>query len=777
MDTKPREKQKKKKTNNQTTKPQRQRKYPLISIMSTIYQSNGRPLSQQALYQQKLRQGVFNSPSKPSVGVNTNASDAAALLAASSDLSVKPSYERLQAAPEAHTAALAAKKGQITAWTRDAVDPHADAAAASAKLKPRAAGPASELGIPTYDKGSVYRQASQNSTYSISSRSAPQKNVSKHGLASSSTASSGFDISKVSRAADKNSSKLLNSRFNPEQDYRSGIPSKPAEFLTEDEEKLAAQSASRSLTFTHGSGYTDSVSSQKRTKTFQAHEVVDATLLAAASAAANERLKSINLTAPANLREQVQVYSKALAAAQKNSEARLKVRSEGLVDLGGGLSLPYAEINKLASLIVQPVLTDLETKAVAQRESDVAQAKLRNELLKKHRLSKEQEIARKQKEKKQREDEKLQRIQDNEAKKTAEDEKYAAYQEERNGEVRAKEEELAALQQQYQTEKEALLAEKQENEDRINEEETRLKAGRKEELDLMQAERDELLKPILEELAIESDKLKQLTDSKNALSSEVESSEKLGEEYEAKIAELKKKLEETNAEIELTTADLNATTAKRETTDKEVEELQASAAAKETSAEEEHKQLDEHMAALETEKQDNIATKAAHKKEILQHIDEKILDEKKINKELPEHLQTDVPEHRFRDVGSLFTVELKVNKPEKAAEKEIKPAAAPTAPIAQTSLAEENRKKGLRSRFSSIKKAFKAPAAAGGSATAATVAKPAVTKKEPVVTSSVKPELTHASSAPSIQNTEATNFDDDLSISQSNTGGVFKEEI
>lgn len=723
---------------------------------------------------------MFNSPSKPSVGVNSNASDAAALLAASSDLTVKPSYERLHVAPEAQTAALAAKREQITAWTRGAVDPQADAAAASAKLKPRAAGPASELGIPTYNKGSVYRQASQNSTYSITSRSTPQKNVSRHGLASTTSASAAFDIGKVSRLADKNSSKLLNSRFNPEQDYRSGIPTQPTEFLTEDEKKLAAQSASHSLTFTHGNGYTDTVSAQKRTNTFQARDVVDATLFAAANAAASERLKSISLGTPANLREQAQVYSKALAAAQKNSEERLKANSEGLIDLGGGLSLPYAEINNLASLIVQPVLADLETKAAAQRESDAAQVKQRNELLKKHRESKEEEIARKEQEEKQREEEKLQRINDHEAKKTTEDDEFAAHQEERLGEVAAQEGELVALQEQHQSEKEALLAEKQENEDRILEEETGLKSGRKEELDQMQAERDELLRPTLEELAIESDKLKQLTDSKTALSGEVDAAEKLGQEYESKIAELKQKLEDTNAEIEATTLNLNETTAKREATDKDVAELQSSAAAKETSANQEHEELDQQLAALETEKEENIATKAAHKKEILEHIDEKILDEKKINKELPEHLQTEIPEHRYRDVGSLFTVELKVNTPVKAVEKEVKPAATPTAAIALTALAE---KKGFRSRISSIKKAFKAPVvasgaagAAGATAAAAAVAKPVEATKA-TVTSAVKPAATRASIAPSIQNTEATNFDDDLSISQSKKGGVFKEEI
>jgi hypothetical protein len=53
------------------------------------YATEGKPLSQTALYQQRLRSGVYSNPGS-NVGVNSNASDTAALLAASPDLTVKP---------------------------------------------------------------------------------------------------------------------------------------------------------------------------------------------------------------------------------------------------------------------------------------------------------------------------------------------------------------------------------------------------------------------------------------------------------------------------------------------------------------------------------------------------------------------------------------------------------------------------------------------------------------------------------------------------------------
>lgn len=744
----------------------------------SIYQRNGQPLSQQALYQQKLRQGVYNSPGRPIVGVNSNASDAAALLAASSDLTVKPSYERLQAAPEAHTAALAAKKETITAWKRGKEDPLADAAAASAKaadVVPRKL----ELGIPaSYDKGSVYKVATSNSTSTMTSRTTPEKSVAKHGLASksSSITSQSLNIGKISQLADKNSLKMINSRFNPEQDYRSGLATQPAEFLTADEEKMAAQSAGRSLTMKHGAGYSDAVFQQKRTKTFQAAEVVDAALLAAASAKATERLNSIQLADPLNLKEQVLIYSKALAAAQKNSEERLKSHKVGMVDLGGGLLLPIGEVDKLASLIVQPVLDDINVKASAQRESDVKKKLKQAELLDLHQKAKVDDFNRKLKEKADRKQAEKERIEANEGRKTQEDELYATYQGERNAEVVSTTQELKDLEDKHAGEKEALLTEKQKNEDEIQEEETGLIGGRKEELEKMQAERDEELKPTLDELEIETGKLKELTDSKNQLESEVESGERMKEEYEAKIVELKEKLEQAKIDIETHTTELEETTTKRETTDKEVGELHTSKATEVETAEKTHGELDDELSKLEKEKEEHIATKASHKKDILLEIDEQVKDEHKINKELPEHLQSEVDEWKFRDTGSLFSVE---KKPVEVVEEKKDEAPKPTVPVkaapVKLDTADATPKKGFRARMSSIKNAFKQPPPAKPTAKAAPATVASTLKKD----EEESKKLESKASANKEKSSEVTNFEDDISIrdDRSKKGGLFKEEI
>lgn len=734
----------------------------------SVYQENGRPLSQQALYQQKLRLGVYNSPGRPIVGVNSNAPDAAALLAASADLTVRPSYERLHVAPDAQTAAAAAKKQSVAAWSRGHTDPSADAAAASALDHPHgsaaAAASAAELGVPEYNRGAVYRAAAGNSTMSMTSRVTPAKAAARHGLAtrSNTITAASLDLGRISQAADRNSSQLLNDRFNPAQDYRSGLVTSG---LSAADERLAAQSAGRSLTMKHGSGYLDSISQQKRTKTFQAADVVDATLLAAASRKANERLNAIALTEPADLRDQAQIYAKALAAAQRNLEQRIAAHKSGMIDMGGGLQMPYAEIDKLAALVVQPVLADLGAKADAQREVDAQQRSKHAELLRLHQKFKIDEFNRRTAEKAQRKTEERERVAANEERKVVEDGKYSEYQEERHAEVAARAAEFTALEEKLAGEREELEAEAQANSDRIDAEATELAAARKAELDEMQAERDEELRPTLDELATESGKLQELTDRKNELQAEVDAGEELKRQHEETLADLRAKLEATATETTETSAALEEATGQRETADKEVEELQATHSSEANAAEEAHRDLDAQLEQLEHEKEENLATKAAHKTAIMLELDDRVKDEHKINKELPSHMQMEVDDSRLRDTGSLFSADEAALKKEVAPakteegpveKKEEVPVVKAAAPVKKVDPAAP--KKGFRSRFTSLKSAFKTPT------------------KEPTAVALAAPAAAPAVKRKSV---EASNYDEDISIKddRSKQGGLFKEEI
>lgn len=642
----------------------------------SVYQTNGRPLSQQALYQQKLRQGVYNNPGKPSVGVSSNASDTAALLAASSDLTVKPSFERPQPAADAQTAALAAKVAEKPSWKREKTDPYADAAAASAKVNP--AGPTKlVLGLPDDYNGaasanSAYSLAQSNSTYSMTNRSTPEKLVSKHGLVSKQTApETPLNIAKITQLASQNSSLLIDKRFNPEQDYRSGINSSKSDSSNGDAGALEAANSVSDM-MKHGSGHTDFVASQKRTQSFQASQVVDAHLLSVATAKANERLSSISQASSQELKQQAQVYSKALTAAQKNSEARLSSYKSGMVDLGGGLSLPISEVDKLANLIVQPVLADLDSKAVAQREYDANQKRKHVELTEIHQKSKQEDEERKLAEQAQREKENEERIAAHEQEKAAEEQKLAEFESEQRGIVAEKQNELDAIKDQHVEEQEALLQEKAENEARIQEEESTLIAKRKEELETMQAEKDELLKPVNEELELETAKLKELTSERDAVKEEHDEIQKLNDERVAKIEELKRKLEEANQGIEEHNALLTELVPKREALDNELGELERTSETQLADSEKTKNDLDKELKDLEQQKKDNTSTKAKYKKDILSAHDERVVDAHKINSELPEHLQEQINDNKLLDTGSLFSVEAPKSSPTPVKASEIK---------------------------------------------------------------------------------------------------------
>lgn len=611
-------------------------------MSQSVYQVNGKPLSQTALYQQRLRQGVYQSPSNVSVGVNTNASDTAALLAASSDLTVKPSYERT-IAQDAHTAALLAKRDESSLWTRDDE-------ARTATMKSVGSGYTGVTGV--VNGGSIYKVATKNSTGTMSTRLDPVKDY-RHGLAAKGSAAA-LNIAKINQVATHNSNKSLNSRFNPDLDYRSGLAGhhRPAEFLDQEEEDLAASGATASLK--HGGSTSSGAASQVRSKSFKSTDVAYGNLLVAANSKAQDRLKSLNSSTSKDFREQAKEYAGALAIAQKNSDERMKNNKAGMVDLGGGLTMSLTDLDAKAALVVGPVLSDIESKAVAQREADEQTKTKHAKLVGLHQKSKQEEQARKERERKDIEKEKNVRVTANEERKKDEDSKYVDYQASRNEEVEGKVGELKALELKYAEEKESLLAEKQENQDRIDAEEKELNDNRSKELKELQAEKDDILKPTLDELEEENTKLETIVNSKNEITEEVEKLKALNKEYDSKLAELTNNLEKVKIEIEEYTMELELATQKYEETSKETDNLRQTSIDELKQAEDSHNELDSKISDLDATKSKHLEDKVSQRKEIESKLDERVKNEKEINKELPEHLQKDIDENKLRDTGSLF---------------------------------------------------------------------------------------------------------------------------
>lgn len=211
-------------------------------------------MSNEAMYRAKLKYGHYQNPAAVSLGVDPSASDTAALLAASSDLSVEHYTRQLSA--DAATAALIAKGDAPVAWTRDHIAPEAELAALSAKsaLYPSAK-PQHELAPESNEAASFAASSLKKAT----SKSALQEQYDfddvrsgkvtlsqlnngsdylkslttskdfRHGLATSNKANEGsrvINISGITEAAKKSATKTMTNRLDPGHAVSNGLQTK-----------------------------------------------------------------------------------------------------------------------------------------------------------------------------------------------------------------------------------------------------------------------------------------------------------------------------------------------------------------------------------------------------------------------------------------------------------------------------------------------------------------------------------------------------------------------
>lgn len=604
-------------------------------MTESTYQVEGKPLSRAAQYQQKLKLGVFFSPSNPSLGVSTNASDTAALLASSSDLTVKPTYER-EVGREASIAAvsvrsISAQKGK-----------KGDEGEVSYKVR---------YGVPQYDQGSIYKVASQKSGSTMTQRTNPAMDQ-RLGLATKSAAAS-LNVQKLNSKATEKSSKSLHSRFNPELDYRSGIQrTLPAEYLNQKEEDLAANSAAALLK--HGGSATERASAVDRLNAFKAKDVLYPQLLAAANDKAQGRLKTISSISPVDMRLQVKLYASALAEAQRRSNVRTKNRELGMVDLGGGLLIPQNELDKKASLIVDPILDDLNTRALSLRDHDQVLTAKAEELALLHAKAKEEETAKRQQEKEKFEEDKREKEREDEQRRNEEDAKFEDYKKDKEGVLQNTLNELKELENKYAEERVNLLSQRDENNQRIENEENELRESYRKELVDMQAEKDDQLKPTLDELQAEQMKLKELQEKRDKAQAEHDKKKQLNDEYKVKLEELENNLKNTRDDIEYYKVEFEKASEDHATLRRQTDELKQKLKEEYNTSDKSHRDLDASLRKLETDKENQTKDLSRKENEIKEKTDRRIQNEHEYNNELPQHLRHEVPEKKYKDVGNLF---------------------------------------------------------------------------------------------------------------------------
>ncbi|ODV93673.1 hypothetical protein PACTADRAFT_18315 [Pachysolen tannophilus NRRL Y-2460] len=671
---------------------------------SSVYQTNGRPLSEEAIYKAKLKYGVYNKPGAPTVGVDYSASDSAALLAVSSDLSVHPYKRDLSA--DAAIAALAARRDSAPrAWKRE-IAPDAEFAAISAESAryPFSNGSAnSDVNFTLAEERESSDAASavlkrkpsaiardalgdlyafddiRNGTRTFTSFTHAPIDASLTSTSATQTAPQSINIQNITSSAKVRATQSMHSRTSPNHSQqRAGIDTgrrfAAANGLV-DLSKIttaATDSASKSISRRLDSDVRDyrsgiltasnynknkslaasgAAASQKRglvadlasseRMTLKYNTLVDAKVLATATANAQATLNKLyKEVSPNNLFANKEMNIKAIQIAQANAEKRKQ--NAGKINLGGGLLMDAAELQLLASSIIAPVLANIDIKAEAQRKADY-ERQVAHEEQKQRKLEYVAEQKRLKQEAKERKEAEKQARKEKLAKdKEAEKEKQVELTKQKQDEVAAKNDDLNALNESQEAEEAVLLKEKATEEEKIADEEKAKKYERDSELKAMQDAKDEEVAPIVLELDTETKVLEALIEKR-------EVAEKLAADQAERVKIAEEQLAETNsrlAEISSQLADAKAalevakTNAEKESAEADVAAKQAELDIKQKEADEK-KFIAEHEA--QTSKKTALEAERASTLVSLQQAKKDALEEEKaINAVLPDHLKKEV---------------------------------------------------------------------------------------------------------------------------------------
>ena len=686
-----------------------------------VYQTDGKPLSTEAIYRAKLKYGIYNNPAKVSLGVDPSASDTAAVLAANTDLSIH-AYSKDLSAEAAH-AALIAKPENVTAWKRTSVAPEAEYAAMSAKslkypFSQEEAGlttsssdhqsegaAASVLKKPSQDlarnalqdlydfddirsgKATLSQFSSSGKTSNVSSK--PLKSLSskkdyRSGIVTSNNAverTRTMNIGNINKSATKTADDLMSSRLNPEKNFRSGIKTTSSSTLGTNKSKtdhsiyiknIYAQSvktsemelkkerkrtmgletpsdrglsvqpqnfAASALKLDPSKQYNDDYSS-----TVKDNSLVPPSVYAIAAEKAKKQIaKMDDDAATKNLFSNVKANEIAYKVAQENAaKRRANETPVGSIRLGGGLTMKYGDIEQIASNLVKPAITDMESRVVEMRALDEEKKKLPGKI--RAREAAHQEELRQAQlalEKKRAGEAKARRDQlvlDQQAL----DEEYEKIKEELAQKYSEREEEFDKQVEEQEGEKKEVDEERSQKLQVLNDTKAAADKERQDELDGMQAERDEEIAPLLNEHSEENDKLNELVSTREekeaAYNEEKEKADALQTELDGTLSKIEI-MDQRLAELEASLADVTEQEAVATSAAEEAEaKLNGEGSEKEgkiSTLGQEREDLETKRAALHGE----ISTKAEGLKTIQQ---EHHVNEKDVNDLYPEHLRKEV---------------------------------------------------------------------------------------------------------------------------------------
>ncbi|VEU22797.1 DEKNAAC103883 [Brettanomyces naardenensis] len=608
---------------------------PPSRLRRSVYQTNGRPLSEEAIYKAKQKYGYYQGASRSNPGVDSYASDTAALLAASSDLSVHP-YER-QLSAEAATAALYAKTDSSpSAWKRRSVDPNAEYAAISAKSQLPAA-PNQPSNSLHFDIGTITKAATEGAARSLSSRlQSPNASVIGGN-------GGGLNISRITSIAEASAKREIADRLKSSDKQRSqGIPT--ASDSARNGSLLASRSAAASQTL----GVVPDYAANER-DTLKHNTLVTNSVLALATKNANDTLNRLDADIVSRgIFSNKELNQKALQVAMDNAKKAEEERgdttgSNAKINLGGGLFMTLGEISLMAASVVQPALAEIDKKANLQRESDKQRAIVQQNIKLRKIEWKEEVKAAKEAEKQKWAAESSERRVKLEGDKGELDNQQKETFKQLSEELTAKEQEFDEQVAAEEAENVEIDTERAEKLGILNDTKAQEDAQRAAEFEEIRVEKEKDLAPITEELTHEKETLAKLTadrEEKEAFHNEhkarFDAASLATEQADHQIAKLSEQL--AQIEKESSEATEQATKEIQEASEKKVSSEQTV-----SNTNSEVEKLEKERADLEKQRDETESRRVL----LLGNVNHALQDNHsaavEINDILPDHLKKDVP--------------------------------------------------------------------------------------------------------------------------------------
>ncbi|ODQ63162.1 hypothetical protein NADFUDRAFT_48359 [Nadsonia fulvescens var. elongata DSM 6958] len=403
------------------------------STRHSVYVTDKKLLSTSAQYAQKLKQGVYNSPAAPSVGISRSVVGEAAILAAQGTSS--PVIWKPEPSSAANKAANLAKDSMVVPvkWTAPKSST-ANVAATSAKSLTPSVRPITE--DPPYLKkeascGAVSAMRNQKLAQDrvkdtetiqaqveadklqrqVSNLSALSRSESSESLTSQQSAASSEKLAGATSAYTNGARDRPLRTDNPaaqKKFYDLRTPQITGAGDMTNLEQLARRNVEKrlsnlylptyhnsSLTMAQTGAMVSTIESQNANESLdpeEAHRRVlkersaflndkagHASLAAHASAKAQAGLNDINrdLTERYGMFNNVEMNRNAYLIAERNYQSRTE--NHGKIDLGGGMFMSQSEVEAIAQRHVKPVLDEINQKATKQRETDEINRKAEEE--------------------------------------------------------------------------------------------------------------------------------------------------------------------------------------------------------------------------------------------------------------------------------------------------------------------------------------------------------------------------------------------------------------